>query len=92
MLIGLADALTNRKETMIAIRETHPFGPVKGIKGGAAGGVKAQVLPMEDINLHFTGDMHAIDTNTMLFCSGLTIIFIKEHLGIGPTAYYWKRV
>ena len=59
--IGLADALNKiGKQTMIAIREPS-LGPVMGIKGGAAGGGYAQVLPMEDINLHFTGDMHAID-------------------------------
>ena len=57
---GLADALNKiGKKTMIAIREPS-LGPVMGIKGGAAGGGYAQVLPMEDINLHFTGDMHAI--------------------------------
>ncbi|WP_299324581.1 formate--tetrahydrofolate ligase [uncultured Gemella sp.] len=60
--IGLADALNKiGKKTMIAIREPS-LGPVMGIKGGAAGGGYAQVLPMEDINLHFTGDMHAITT------------------------------
>ena len=60
--IGLADALNKiGKQTMIAIREPS-LGPVMGIKGGAAGGGYAQVLPMEDINLHFTGDMHAITT------------------------------
>ncbi|WP_153052025.1 formate--tetrahydrofolate ligase, partial [Streptococcus suis] len=60
--IGLADALSKiGKKTMIALREPS-LGPVMGIKGGAAGGGYAQVLPMEDINLHFTGDMHAITT------------------------------
>ena len=61
--IGLADAL-NRigQKAMIAIREPS-MGPVMGVKGGAAGGGHAQVLPMEDINLHFTGDMHAITTH-----------------------------
>ena len=68
--IGLADALNKiGKKTMIAIREPS-LGPVMGIKGGAAGGGHAQVLPMEDINLHFTGDMHAITTaNNSLYSS-----------------------
>ena len=57
MSIGLADALNKiGKKTMLALREPS-LGPVMGIKGGAAGGGYAQVLPMEDINLHFTGDM-----------------------------------
>ena len=58
--VGLGDAL-NRigKKTMIALREPS-LGPVFGLKGGAAGGGYAQVVPMEDINLHFTGDMHCL--------------------------------
>ena len=67
------------KKTMIALREPS-LGPVMGIKGGAAGGGYAQVLPMEDINLHFTGDMHAITTANMLCQPFLTIIFTKEML------------
>ena len=68
MSIGLADALNKiGRKTMLALREPS-LGPVMGIKGGAAGGGYAQVLPMEDINLHFTGDMHAITTaNNALF-------------------------
>ena len=58
--IGLADALNRLgKRTMVALREPS-LGPVFGVKGGAAGGGYAQVVPMEDINLHFTGDIHAI--------------------------------
>ena len=58
--IGLADALSRKgKKTIVALREPS-FGPVMGVKGGAAGGGYAQVIPMEDINLHFTGDLHAI--------------------------------
>ena len=58
--VGLADALTRlNKKAMLVIREPS-LGPVFGIKGGAAGGGYAQVVPMEDINLHFTGDLHAI--------------------------------
>ena len=60
--IGLADGLNQiGKNAMIALREPS-LGPVMGVKGGAAGGGYAQVLPMEEINLHFTGDMHAITT------------------------------
>ncbi len=60
--IGLADALNSlKKKTMIALREPS-FGPVLGMKGGACGGGYAQVIPMEDINLHFTGDIHAVTT------------------------------
>ncbi len=60
--VGLADAFTRQdKNVMVALREPS-LGPVMGIKGGAAGGGFAQVLPMEDINLHFTGDIHAITT------------------------------
>ena len=59
--IGLGDALHRLgKKTVIALREPS-FGPVLGVKGGAAGGGYAQVVPMEDINLHFTGDFHAIE-------------------------------
>ncbi|MGX8729214.1 MAG: formate--tetrahydrofolate ligase, partial [Lachnospiraceae bacterium] len=58
--IGLSDALSRLgKKTMVALREPS-LGPVFGVKGGAAGGGYAQVVPMEDINLHFTGDFHAI--------------------------------
>ena len=69
--VGLGDAL-NRigKKTMIALREPS-LGPVFGLKGGAAGGGYAQVVPMEDINLHFTGDMHAITTANNLISACL---------------------
>ena len=60
--IGLGQALSRiGKKTMIAIREPS-LGPCMGLKGGAAGGGYSQVLPMEDINLHFTGDLHAVST------------------------------
>ena len=67
--IGLADALNKcNKNTVVALREPS-FGPVMGIKGGAAGGGYAQVIPMEDINLHFTGDIHAITTANNAICA-----------------------
>ena len=67
--VGLAQAMTRLgKKTMLALREPS-LGPVFGIKGGAAGGGYSQVLPMEDINLHFTGDMHAITAANNLLCA-----------------------
>ena len=69
--VGLGDALSCiGKKTVIALREPS-LGPVFGIKGGAAGGGYAQVIPMEDINLHFTGDMHAITAANNLLCAML---------------------
>ncbi|MEE1019383.1 MAG: formate--tetrahydrofolate ligase, partial [Acutalibacteraceae bacterium] len=69
--VGLGDALsTIGKNTVIALREPS-LGPVFGIKGGAAGGGYAQVVPMEDINLHFTGDMHAIGAANNLLAAML---------------------
>ena len=69
--VGLGDALSKiGKKTVIALREPS-LGPVFGIKGGAAGGGYAQVIPMEDINLHFTGDMHAITSANNLLCAML---------------------
>ena len=65
--IGLGDAMTRiGKKTFIALREPS-LGPVMGVKGGAAGGGYAQIVPMEDINLHFTGDMHAITAQITCF-------------------------
>lgn len=93
MSIGLADALNQiGKKTIIALREPS-LGPVMGIKGGAAGGGYAQVLPMEDINLHFTGDMHAITTaNNAL--SALIDNHLQQgnDLGIDQRRIIWKRV
>ncbi|EGJ27322.1 formate--tetrahydrofolate ligase [Streptococcus porcinus] len=93
MSIGLADALNKiGKKTMLALREPS-LGPVMGIKGGAAGGGYAQVLPMEDINLHFTGDMHAITTaNNAL--SALIDNHLQQgnELGIDQRRIIWKRV
>lgn len=91
--IGLADALNKiDKKAVIALREPS-LGPVMGIKGGATGGGYAQVLPMEDINLHFTGDMHAITTaNNAL--SALIDNHIQQgnELQIDPRRIIWKRV
>ncbi len=91
--IGLADALSKiGKKTMIALREPS-LGPVMGIKGGAAGGGFAQVLPMEDINLHFTGDMHAITTaNNALSTLIDNHLHQGNALGIDQRRIIWKRV
>lgn len=90
--IGLADGLNQiGKNAMIALREPS-LGPVMGVKGGAAGGGYAQVLPMEEINLHFTGDMHAITT-----ANNALSAFIDNHihqgneLNIDTRRVIWKR-
>ena len=91
--VGLGDALSRiGKRTMIALREPS-LGPVFGMKGGAAGGGHAQVVPMEDINLHFTGDFHAIS-----LAHNLLAALIDNHihhgnaLGIDPRRVTWRRV
>ncbi len=90
--IGLADAMNRLGEkTMLCLREPS-LGPVFGIKGGAAGGGYAQVVPMEDINLHFTGDFHAIGAANNL-CAAMLDNHIKQGnaLGIDPRRIVWKR-
>ena len=91
--VGLADALHRQgKKTAVALREPS-LGPCFGLKGGAAGGGYAQVVPMEDINLHFTGDFHAITT-----AHNLLAAVVDNHLqqgnalGIDPRRVVWKRV
>ena len=90
--IGLADALNRLgKRTVIALREPS-LGPVFGIKGGAAGGGYAQVLPMEDINLHFTGDFHAIGAaNNLLAALIDNHIHHGNALDIDPKRITWRR-
>lgn len=91
--IGLGDALNQLgQKAMIALREPS-LGPVMGIKGGAAGGGYAQVLPMEDINLHFTGDLHAITTANNAIAALLdNHIHQGNVLNIDPRRVIWKRV
>ena len=91
--IGLGDALNQLgHKAMIALREPS-LGPVMGIKGGAAGGGYAQVLPMEDINLHFTGDLHAITTANNAIAALLdNHIHQGNELNIDPRRVIWKRV
>lgn len=96
--IGLADALNrihkqqnNGERTAVAMREPS-IGPVFGIKGGAAGGGYAQVLPMEDINLHFTGDFHAIGAANNLLAALLdNHIYQGNELNIDPKQVFWRR-
>lgn len=96
--IGLADALNrvhqqnnDGKRTIVALREPS-IGPVFGIKGGAAGGGYAQVLPMEDINLHFTGDLHAIGAANNLLAAMLdNHIYQGNELNIDPKQVLWRR-
>lgn len=91
--IGLGDALTRMgKKCVLALREPS-LGPVMGVKGGAAGGGYSQVVPMEDINLHFTGDMHAITAaNNLLSAMIDNHIHQGNALGIDVTNVVWKRV
>ena len=90
--VGLADGLRKiGKKTVVALREPS-LGPVFGIKGGAAGGGYAQVIPMEDINLHFTGDFHAIGAANNLLAAMLdNHIQQGNALGIDPKQITWKR-
>lgn len=90
--IGLSMGLNKiGKKSIVALREPS-LGPVMGIKGGAAGGGYAQVLPMEDINLHFTGDIHAITTAHNLVSAVIdSYIKFNNELGIDPTEIFWKR-
>lgn len=90
--IGLADGLRKiGKKSIVALREPS-LGPVFGVKGGAAGGGYAQVVPMEDINLHFTGDFHAIGAANNLLAAMLdNHIYQGNALGIDPRRITWRR-
>ena len=90
--VGLADGMSRLgKKVMVALREPS-LGPVFGVKGGAAGGGYAQVVPMEDINLHFTGDFHAIGAaNNLLAAMIDNHIFQGNALNIDPRKITWKR-
>lgn len=90
--IGVSDALSRLgKNTIVALREPS-LGPVFGVKGGAAGGGYAQVVPMEDINLHFTGDLHAIGAaNNLLAAMIDNHIYHGNTLDIDPRRITWKR-
>ncbi|MGB9976578.1 formate--tetrahydrofolate ligase [Thermovenabulum sp.] len=90
--VGLGDALRKvGKKAMICLREPS-LGPVFGVKGGAAGGGYAQVVPMEDINLHFTGDIHAVTAaNNLLAAMIDNHIYQGNELGIDPRRIVWRR-
>lgn len=91
--VGLADALALRGENVVVALREPSLGPVFGIKGGAAGGGYAQVIPMEDINLHFTGDFHAIGAANNLLAAMLDAhIQNGNELGIDVRKITWKRV
>lgn len=91
--VGLADAMQKiGQSVLVALREPS-LGPVMGVKGGATGGGYAQVLPMDDINLHFTGDLHAITTaNNALAAIIDNHIYQGNELNIDPRRIVWKRV
>ncbi len=91
--IGLSQALNKiGKKSLVALREPS-LGPCMGVKGGAAGGGYSQVVPMEDINLHFTGDIHAMTTANNLLSSMIdNHIHQGNALGIDPNNITWKRV
>ncbi|MCL2442696.1 MAG: formate--tetrahydrofolate ligase [Treponema sp.] len=90
--VGVADSLSLiGRKTIVALREPS-LGPIFGVKGGAAGGGWAQVIPMEDINLHFTGDFHAIATaNNLLAAMIDNHIFQGNQLNIDPRKITWRR-
>lgn len=92
VLIGLADALAKMgRNAMVALREPS-LGPVMGIKGGAAGGGYSQVVPMENINLHFTGDFHAVTSATNTLAALIDNHIQKgNELGIDPRRITWQR-
>nr|WP_297395344.1 formate--tetrahydrofolate ligase [uncultured Peptostreptococcus sp.] len=90
--IGIADALSQMGKNVITALREPSMGPVFGIKGGAAGGGYAQVIPMEDINLHFTGDMHAIGAANNLLAAMLdNHIYQGNALNINPKRVTWRR-
>ena len=91
--VGLGDAFRRLgKRTVIALREPS-LGPVFGVKGGAAGGGHAQVVPMEDINLHFTGDLHAVTAAHNLLAALVDNHLVQgNRLGLDPRRIAWKRV
>ncbi|MBQ1356221.1 MAG: formate--tetrahydrofolate ligase [Solobacterium sp.] len=90
--IGLADGLAKINKNVMACLREPSLGPVFGLKGGAAGGGYAQVVPMEEINLHFTGDMHAITTCNNLIAAVLdNSMYQGNPLNIDPEQVVWKR-
>ncbi|MBR5206918.1 MAG: formate--tetrahydrofolate ligase, partial [Erysipelotrichaceae bacterium] len=90
--IGLVDGLSQINKNVMGCLREPSLGPVFGLKGGATGGGMAQVVPMEEINLHFTGDMHAITTTNNLISAVLdNSIYQGNPLNIDPSKVVWKR-
>lgn len=90
--VGLADALAMRERNPVLCLREPSLGPVFGLKGGAAGGGYSQVVPMEEINLHFTGDMHAISAAHGLLSAALdNHLFRPNTLGLDPAQITWRR-
>ena len=91
--VGLAQALVRRgRRAVVALREPS-IGPCMGVKGGGTGGGRSQVLPMEDINLHFTGDLHAVGSAHNLLAAVVdNHIYHQDELGIDPRQVFWRRV
>ena len=88
MSIGINDALNKLNKNSIVVLREPSLGPVFGIKGGAAGGGYSQVVPMEDINLHFTGDIHAIESANNLLCAIIdNHIYQGNELGITEVVF-----
>ena len=92
VMVGLGDALKlSGKKTVIAIREPS-MGPVMGMKGGAAGGGYSQVMPMEEINLHFTGDMHALTSANNTLAALIDNYVQRDNpIGLDPRKIIWRR-
>ena len=92
MSIALTDGLNRLGEKAILCLREPSLGPVFGLKGGATGGGKASVIPSEDINLHFTGDMHALTSSINLISAIIdNHIYQGNQLGIDPTKIVWHR-
>ncbi|HET8651730.1 MAG TPA: formate--tetrahydrofolate ligase [Gaiellaceae bacterium] len=90
--IGLADGLVRSGRSAVVCLREPSMGPVFGIKGGGAGGGRSQVFPMEDLNLHFTGDIHAVGAATNLLAAVLDAhLFHGNELGIDPDTITWRR-
>lgn len=90
--IGLADAMQQLNRNPILVLRQPSMGPVFGLKGGATGGGKSQVVPMEDINLHFTGDFHAVTSANNLLCAAIdNHLYSGNSLDIDPNSITFKR-
>src|SRR5436309_9313633 len=90
--VGLGDALNKMKKNAVMCLREPSLGPCFGVKGGAAGGGYAQVLPMEDINLHVTGDLHAIGAaNNLLAALVDNHIYCGNSLGLDARRIFWRR-